>query len=250
MNRTERLYALAEELRRAGPAGSSGPRLARLMEVSERTIKRDIGALQQAGAPIWAQAGPGGGYVLDRAASLPPVNFTAGQAVAVAVALAALPPGSPFAVDGAAARGKVFDALAPVDRSRAAELIARVWFDADRGHPLPSEGGRLPGDAGSAAEADPAVLRAVEESVARRRVVALRYRSERGEVTRRAVEPILLAHARGSWYLVGWCRLREGIRWFRLTRVERADLTAEPYEPRPVADVGAPPAGAAPVGGV
>src|SRR5690606_15327079 len=125
VNRTERLYAVAEELRRAGPTGTTGARLAAALEVSERTIKRAVAALQQAGLTVWAQPGPGGGYVLDPSASLPPVNFTPGQAVAVAVALATLPPGSPFAVDARVARGKVWDALAAGDRARAEALAAR-----------------------------------------------------------------------------------------------------------------------------
>ncbi|WP_199423054.1 helix-turn-helix transcriptional regulator [Actinotalea solisilvae] len=237
MNRTERLYAVAEELRRAGRAGTSGPRLARLLEVSERTIKRDVSALQQAGLPIWAQAGPGGGYVLDAVASLPPVNFTPAQAVAVAVALAAMPPGSPFSADGAAARGKVFDALGPADRARAERVAGRVWLDGRLAQARPGDD-----DAGT----DPGVLRAVEESLGRRRVLAIRYRSGRDEVTRRHVEPILLAHARGWWHLVAWSRDHDAVRWFRLSRIERADVTREAYEPRPVAVVGEPPPGAAP----
>ena len=60
MNRTDRLYALAEELRRVGPAGTTSTRLARLFEVSARTVKRDVSALQQAGLPVTAQAGLGG----------------------------------------------------------------------------------------------------------------------------------------------------------------------------------------------
>src|SRR3712207_7436152 len=56
-------------------------------------------ALQEAGLPVWAQSGPGGGYVLDAAATLPPVNLTPEQATAIAVALAAQPDG-PYAVDG------------------------------------------------------------------------------------------------------------------------------------------------------
>lgn len=231
MNRTERLYAVAEELRRAGRSGTSGPRLARLLEVSERTIKRDVAALQQAGLPVWAQPGPGGGYVLDAVATLPPVNFTPAQAVAVAVALAAMPPGSPFSADGAAARGKVFDALGPADRLRAAELAGRVWFDAP---------------ARPDSTTDPGVLRAVEESLGRHRVLAIRYRAASGEVTRRQVEPILVAHARGWWHLIAWARDRDAVRWFRLSRIERADLTQDAYEPRPVAVVGEPPEGAGP----
>ena len=92
------------------------------------------------------------------------------------------------------------------------------------------------------------VLRAVEQSLASSRVLAIRYRDRRGAETARRVEPVILAHTQGQWYLVAWCRLREGVRWFRLARVVRADVTREPYVPRPVEDVGEPPAGAAAVG--
>ena len=260
MNRTERLYAVTEELRRAGAAGTTGARLASLLEVSERTIKRDISALQQAGALIWAQTGPGGGYVLDGSASLPPVNFSPSQAVAVAVALATMPPGSPFAVDGAAARGKVFDALGPGDRRRAEALAARVWLALAYGDGAPGDG-RAPADAAPGdvraprrggptrpeQGAEPGVLRAVEQALSRSHVLSLRYRAGSGEVTRRLVEPIVLAFARGRWYLVAWCRSREAVRSFRLARIERADVTSEVCVPRPVAEVGTPPADAAPV---
>lgn len=237
MNRTDRLHAISEALRRAGPDGTTGRRLARALEVSERTIKRDVSALQQAGAPIWAQAGPGGGYVLNAAATLPPVNFTPAQAVAVAVALAALPPGSPFAVDGAAGLGKVRDAMGSADRARADELAARVWTRPPAAPAAVVVGGPAPG-----------VLRAVEQALSRSRVLAVAHRAGDGTVTHRRVEPILLAHTEGRWYLVAWCRLREAVRWFRLERIEQASLTPEAYEPRPVADVGTPPVGAEPVG--
>ena len=237
MNRTDRLHAISEALRRAGPAGTTGRRLARALEVSGRTIKRDVSALQQAGAPIWAQAGPGGGYVLDAAATLPPVNFTPAQAVAVAVALACLPPGSPFAVDGAAALGKLRDAMGSADRARADELAARVWTR-DRGAARDAAGGRASAE----------VLRAVELSLSRSRVLALTHTSGSGTTTHRRVEPILLAHTDGRWYLVAWCRLRDAVRWFRLERIEAAAVTAESYAPRSVTEVGTPPQGAEPVG--
>ena len=126
MNRTDRLHALSEDLRRAGPGGRTAARLAGWLEVSTRTIKRDVAALQQAGLPVWAQAGPGGGYVLDEAATLPPVNLTPAQAVAVAVALAAQLD-APYAVDGRAALEKMLDVLDPVARDRAEQLAGRIW---------------------------------------------------------------------------------------------------------------------------
>lgn len=257
MNKTERLYAVAEELRRAGRAGTTGARLARLFEVSERTVKRDVSALQQAGLPVWAQAGPGGGYVLDSSATLPPVNFTPQQAVALAVALAMLPPGSPFAVDAAAAQGKIWDALGPQARERASVLAGRVWVDRGAGDVLPGDvsptaalgahapGAHAPGT--SAPTTSSTAMRAVEESIARHRVLAIRYRDGAGSVSSRHVEPVLLAHTGQAWFLIAWCRTRKAVRWFRLDRVERADLTAEPYEPRPVADVGEPRSSATPV---
>src|SRR2546430_3857965 len=95
MNRTDRLYALVEELRAVTPQPRSARWLACRFEVSSRTVERDIGALQQAGVPIYAEPGRTGGYVLDKTHSLPPVNVTAGEAVAIAGSLEGLP-GTPF----------------------------------------------------------------------------------------------------------------------------------------------------------
>ena len=87
MNRLDRLYALVEELRAAGSSGRSARRLADRFEVSVRTIERDVLALQEAGVPISAQLGRRGGYVLDRSMTLPPLNFTPAEAVALSVGL-------------------------------------------------------------------------------------------------------------------------------------------------------------------
>lgn len=226
MNRTDRLHALTEELRRAGPAGRTAARLAARLEVSARTVKRDVAALQQAGLPVWAQAGPGGGYVLDAAATLPPVNLTAAQALAVAVALAANPD-APYSADGRAALEKVLDVMPAEERDRAEQLGTRVWLRGTANRPRP--------------------LRAVDDGLARGRVVVLTYRDRAGRRSRRRVEPHLLISTHEAWYLVGWCRLREAPRWFRLDRIEAASGTREPVTHRDLAVFGVPPPDAHPL---
>lgn len=221
MNRTDRLHALTEELRRAGPRGRTAQRLAGWLEVSTRTVKRDVAALQQAGVPIWASAGPGGGYVLDAVATLPPVNLTPAQAVAVAVALSGSAD-APFAADGRAALEKVLDVLGPAARAEAERLAGRVWV----------HGTSAPRSRAAAV---------VEQALADRRVVALTYRDRDGATTRRRVEPQLLARTGDHWYLVAWCRERQAPRWFRWDRIGGAALTPEPAPLRDPALFGTPP---------
>jgi predicted DNA-binding transcriptional regulator YafY len=85
MQRTERLFALAEYLR-GRRTGVTAEALAERFEVTIRTIYRDLDALRAASLPLGAERGRGGGYALDRSYSLPPVNFTAREA-ALLVAL-------------------------------------------------------------------------------------------------------------------------------------------------------------------
>jgi predicted DNA-binding transcriptional regulator YafY len=229
VNRTERLYAIAEELRAAGPAGRTSAWLARRLEVSSRTIKRDIDALLQAGVPLWAQSGPGGGYVLDAARSLPPLNISGAEAAAIAVALAALP-ALPFAVHGRSALSKVLAAMPDAERERAEAIAGRLWLRVPEQPPRP------------------AVARVLDEAVRTRQVLVLRYAGRGGEITERAVEPAALAATGGHWYLLAWCRLRTGPRWFRTDRIRSARLTGDPAPEHDAATLfGTPPDDARPV---
>lgn len=229
MKRAERLHALSETLRRGGSRGTSAERLARDFGVSVRTVKRDLQALERSGAPIWSRPGPGGGYGLAVGATLPPVSLSPVQAVALMSAVSAAPD-APYADLAAAGVQKILDVLDPRTRARADALAGRIWVDA------PPTASRV-------------VRSALEEAMAEQRVVRIRYTSRAGSTTTRDVEPVLFASTNGQWYLVGWCRMRDAMRWFTVARIERASVTSANCGGHTVEEVGEPPANAAPVHG-
>ncbi|QEO09751.1 helix-turn-helix transcriptional regulator [Protaetiibacter larvae] len=229
MNRTDRLYAIREELRRAGSRGRTAEQLAATFEVSIRTIKRDISALQAGGFPAWARTGRAGGYVVDAEATLPPVNLTPSEVSGLAVLLATHD-GHPFAAHARAALTKVLAVTPPNVRERAERLASRVWIDHQDPQP--------PVDAG--------LRRAVEEALATGLVLSMNYRDQAGAETRRRVEPQLLASTGGYWYLIAYCLDRQAMRWFRLDRILVARLTRQTSHDRPVSEIGSPPPTARP----
>ncbi|MGY1688784.1 helix-turn-helix transcriptional regulator [Geodermatophilus sp. SYSU D01105] len=154
------------------------------------------------------------------AATLPPVTLTPEEAAAVAVALAAQPDG-PYADAGRGALEKVLGALEPDARRRAQLLATSLWVSAE---------------AGRSAE----LRSVVEQAVAQRRVLVLRYRDGKGAASRRTVEPQLLARTSDHWFLVAWCRERQAPRWFREDRIEAAELTTEIAQRRDPGLFGAP----------
>jgi predicted DNA-binding transcriptional regulator YafY len=125
MNRTDRLYALVEELRAVAPRPRSARQLAERYEVSTRTIERDILALQESGVPIYAETGRRGGYAIDKTLTLPPLNFTAAEMVAIAVALAR-EENTPFVAANRSALRKVLATASVAQTAEAAELMDRV----------------------------------------------------------------------------------------------------------------------------
>ncbi|WP_433473319.1 helix-turn-helix transcriptional regulator [Spirillospora sp. CA-142024] len=209
MNRTDRLYALVEELRACAPRRVSARELAARYEVSVRTIERDIAALQQAGVPIFADVGRGGGYTLDKCRTLPPLNFTPAEAVAVAITLSRAG-GSPYSRSARTALHKIVTAMSAADSASARELADRIRFLTPAGNDDPSS--------------VPAVL---EEAITTRRVVRLTYVDRTGVETERDVEPVTFTGSGKGWYLTAWCRMRGGRRIFRTDRVRRAALLEE-----------------------
>jgi predicted DNA-binding transcriptional regulator YafY len=209
MNRTDRLYALVEELRARAPLMVRAAELAKHFEVSTRTIERDLLALQEADVPIWAQPGPGGGYGLNVDATLPPLNLTPTEAAALATALAATN-AMPLAEAGHSALKKVVAVMASAPRDTASKLVSHIRV--------------VQGPSGLANPVSDIVQQALADCVA----VELTYRDAQGRGTLRVIEPAGIFGTPNGWYLAAWCRLRQAPRAFRLDRIAQATLTHEP----------------------
>jgi len=212
VNRTDRLYALVEELRAVAPRPRSARWLAERFEVSVRTVERDISALQQGGVPIWAEPGRTGGYCVSREHTLPPVNFTPQEAMAMAVALQSMG-AAPFRSAAETAMRKLVFAMGGDDAQAARDLAARVHFLRDE--PVPE---RVP--------------RLIADALAQPRVLRIAYGDRAGTRTTREIEPLGYVESSAVWYLIAWCRMRDGIRAFRIDRILDVTVTAEMPEPR------------------
>ncbi|MEV0293015.1 WYL domain-containing protein [Nocardia sp. NPDC050710] len=214
MNRTDRLYAIVEELRAIAPRLRTARELAERYEVSVRTIERDIGALQQAGIPIYADVGRRGGYALEKSMSLPPLNFTPAEAVALAVALQQST-GRPFERAGHSALRKIVAAMSERNVAAARDLATRVRLldssDTPRAQRIPS---------------------VIEQAIELRRVLRIEYLDRFGAPSAREVEPISFLHGANGWYLVAWCQLRDSSRCFRLDRIRSVTMTEHPVSGR------------------
>ena len=206
------MYALVDLLRGARRPLSAA-RLSDEFEVSKRTIERDIQSLQLAGVPIYADHGVSGGYSILREHSLPPLNLTVPESLAVLAGLGLLET-SPYGAAARRARAKVLaisreEQLAPIDDALASMFVI---------------------DAQSSSEA---AVSLIPEAIAARRVIRLDYDSEDGKTrTTRDVEAMGLLRGGDSWMFVGWCRLREGIRGFHLDRIRHLEITEEVFPDR------------------
>lgn len=206
MNRTDRLYALVEELRAVAPRPRSARWLAAKFEVSTRTIERDLSALQHSGVPIWAEAGRTGGYCLDLEHTLAPLGFTVDEALAMMISLGMLA-ATPFRDAATTALRKVVAVTNGPNLAESADLAGRVHlFDPPEVQAAPTE---------------------IADALRTGTVLQIRYVDRSGAATARQVEPMGCVGKDGRWYLIGWCRLRGGIRAFRGDRIAGAEPTGE-----------------------
>lgn len=214
MNRTDRLYALVEELRAVAPRPRSARWLAERFEVSSRTIERDLSALQQSGVPIWAQPGRTGGYCLDVSHTLAPLGFTVDEALAVAISLEMLST-SPFRAAASSALRKVVAVMNDRHLAETVELAARVHLLTDG--PV----------AESVAESSDELARVLARALRTGHVLRISYADKNGARSTREVEPMGWVGRGPHWYLIAWCRDRDAIRAFRGDRIASAEPTGE-----------------------
>ncbi|MEQ7011165.1 WYL domain-containing protein [Actinopolymorpha sp. B17G11] len=216
---------LALELLQASP-GITADRLADKLGVSERAARRYVGILREAGIPIESVRGPHGGYRLGRGLRLPPLMFTAAEALGLVMAVldGHHDAGDPATLVGSAL-GKIVQAL-PEPVAAQAEAVRRSTA------PAPDR---------SAARPDPETTTALVEARSNHRRVRLAYRSEAGSEWVSEVDPWAVVVRHGRWYLLCWSHHANDRRAYRIDRVTAVEILdgifTPPADLDPVADL-------------
>ncbi|HEY0685589.1 MAG TPA: YafY family protein [Steroidobacter sp.] len=215
MRRAERLFRIVSLFR--GRRLRTAAELAQLLEVSERTIYRDIAHLQGSGVGI---DGVGGlGYVADQNMQLPPLNFSADQIEALSLGLSfVVAAGDAKLAESARAAQTKIEAVLPRTLHPSLSNAALVAFR--------RASGRAPAHA--------ALLRG---AIRARRIVEFDYASERSARMRRRVRPLSLSAFSDCWTVTAWCEARRALRDFRLDRMEHVEMSHAGFESIPDYDI-------------
>ena len=209
MRRADRLFDIIQALRTARRPVTAAA-LAEQLEVTVRTIYRDIAALQGSRVPI--EGAPGLGYVLRRGYDLPPLMFTSEEADAIAIGVRLLRRLRDAKLQQAAE--SVLAKLAVVVPEPLQPLLVSAPIYVSDGDAPPVTG------------VDPAMLRyAIHEA----RKMAIAYIDEQGHHTHRTVRPIAMAYYAEVTVLGAWCELRNDFRNFRVDRISNAQLLDERF---------------------
>lgn len=199
MRRADRLFHIIQLIR--GRRLTTAAWLAQRLEVSERTIYRDVADLQVQGVPLEGEAGVG--YRLGAGFDLPPMMFTQDEAKAlvgsVRVAQAWLDPAMAAAAEDAL--GKILSVL-PVEARAAAESLP-VYGPGYSGLPEPAQ----------------RTLQTLREAVQERRKIFINYRDLSDKTSERTLRPLGCFYWGKVWTLAAWCEQREDFRSFRVDRV-------------------------------
>ncbi|WP_299476114.1 YafY family protein [uncultured Roseibium sp.] len=203
MRRGDRLFELIEILRQARQPISASS-IAERLEVSKRTVYRDIGALMAQRVPIRGEAGVG--YVLEAGFHMPPLMLTSDEIEAAILGAQWVQtrgdPGLSRAAESLVAK---IEAVAPQD--------LHSFFTDHATSVAPID---IPDEVFSASE--------FRAAIRQRRKLRLRYRDEAGAITDRIVWPFLIGYRDQGRIVAAWCELREGYRYFRTERIIQASV--------------------------
>ncbi|WP_033893556.1 helix-turn-helix transcriptional regulator [Streptomyces anulatus] len=197
-----------------------GGELAERLDVSPRTIRRDVDRLRDLGYPVEASRGSVGGYRLVAGAAMPPLLLDDEEAVAIAVGLRAGAGHAIEGVDEASVR-----ALAKLEQVLPSRLRHRVSA---------LQNATVPLTRGDGATIDPRTLTTLASASTGRERLRFAYRSGDGTRTKRQVEPYRLVSTGQRWYLVAYDVDREDWRTFRVDRVGEPYATGARFAPRPL----------------
>jgi predicted DNA-binding transcriptional regulator YafY len=215
MKRADRLFAILLLLQ--GRRRVTARDLAARLEVSERTVYRDVAALSETGVPVVAL--PGAGYELAEGFFLPPLVFTPEEASALSLGarLLAVQAAGRLPADATRALEKI-QVILPREARNEVERLTEVIGFLSRRQPFDLD--------------DPRIA-TLQGAIRERRVLRLRYHAfGTGEVSDRDVEPRQLQYAGGAWYLNAFCLSRQGERAFRLERMDQLEVLDERFASR------------------
>jgi predicted DNA-binding transcriptional regulator YafY len=212
MRRADRLFQIVQTIR--GRRLTTAAHLAERLEVSERTIYRDVADLQAQGVPIEGEAGVG--YRLGKGFDLPPLMFTAQEAMALvaAVRIAQTWLDPALAAASADALGRVMSVLPSADRAAAESMLVMV-------PPVGLEPGTQ------------RVLQQLREAAQAKYLAHLTYRDAAEIRTERTVRPLGIFYWGKVWTLAAWCESRESFRSFRVDRIESLDVLERHFADEP-----------------
>ena len=194
-----------------------GSELAERLEVSERTVRRDVERLRGLGYPVESLTGPAGGYRLRAGSALPPLLLDDDEAIAIAVGLRTAARASVTGIEEAAVR-----ALVKLEQVLPARVRRRVRALGSATTTLPVGGPTV----------DPQHLTVIAAACRDSERLRFGYRRRDGTDSRREVEPHSLVNLGRRWYLVAWDRQREDWRTFRVDRLARPVATGVRFAPQ------------------
>ncbi|GII62887.1 DNA-binding transcriptional regulator [Sphaerisporangium krabiense] len=204
----------------------TGADLAGRLEVSERTVRRDVDRLRELGYPVNATRGTDGGYRLGAGSAMPPLLLDDEEAVAVAVGLRTAAGGAVAGIEETSVR-----ALAKLEQVLPSRLRHRVNALQTYTEPVPPD---RPGPV-----VDPGVLSTLAAACRDRERLRFDYAAHDGTTGVRTVEPHRLVSWGRRWYLVAWDADREDWRSFRVDRLSPRTPTGPRFPPRDPPEGGA-----------